>query len=58
MAEKEQYAVGEEPDYNGHARATYVDPSGVESKSGRILEAGELYGNLEEAEEYGYVTRG
>lgn len=58
MTEKEQYHIGESPDYNGHAHATYVDPPGVESKQGRILEAGELYGNIQTAEEYGYVTRG
>jgi amino acid transporter len=56
--EKEQYNVDETPDYNGHTHAQYVDPSGVESKAGRILEAEELYGNIETAEEYGYVARG
>jgi amino acid transporter len=56
--EKEPYNVDESPDYNGHSHAHYVDPSGVESKEGRIREAGELYGNIETAEEYGYVTRG
>ncbi|KAF4637758.1 hypothetical protein G7Y89_g332 [Cudoniella acicularis] len=57
--EKESYDVAAMPEYNGHANAQYVDPAtGIENKSGRILEAGELYGNLEEAEEYGYVTRG
>ncbi len=49
----------ETQDYNGHGRATYVDPvTGVESKAGVLNEAGELYGNIETAEEYGYVTRG
>jgi amino acid transporter len=53
---KETYTVD---DYNGHSHATYVDPvSGVESKAGVLSEAGEIYGNLQTAEEYGYVTRG
>lgn len=58
MAEKEIFSVGETPEGNGHG-GHYVDPvTGEETKSGRILEAGELYGNLETAEEYGYVSRG
>jgi amino acid transporter len=59
---KEQYNVNESPDspdYNGHANAQYVDPAtGIESKQGRITEAADVYGNIETAEEYGYVTRG
>jgi len=56
--EKEPYTVNTSPEYhNGYA--TYVDPAtGEENKSGRIMEAGELYGNLDTAEEYGYVARG
>lgn len=47
----------EAPSSNG--RATYVEPAtGMESKAGVLNEAGEIYGNLETAEEYGYVTRG
>jgi len=58
--EKEAYRVDESPDgSHGNNHNTYVDPStGIESKTGRIAEAGELYGNIETAEEYGYVTRG
>jgi amino acid transporter len=57
--EKEQYNVNESPDYNGHAHAAYVDPAtGIETKAGRIEEAAGLYGNIETAEQYGYVTRG
>jgi amino acid transporter len=58
--EKDQYNVNESvEDYNGHAHAAYVDPrTGVESKQGRIAEAADVYGNIETAEEYGYVTRG
>lgn len=59
--EKEQYTVNdsESPISNGNAHNTYVDPhTGIENKSGRISEAAELYGNIEDAEEYGYVTRG
>jgi amino acid transporter len=58
--EKEQYNVNEVGDtYKGHPEPTYVDPAtGIESKSGRITEAADLYGDVETAEEYGYVTRG
>lgn len=60
--EKEHYNVDESssPDYNGnHARAQYVDPvTGHATKSAGLQEAGELYGNIETAEEYGYVSRG
>jgi amino acid transporter len=53
---KEMYG-DEAPGSNGHA--TYVDPvSGMESKAGVINEAGEIYGNIETAKEYGYVHRG
>jgi amino acid transporter len=49
----------EAPDYDSHGHATYIDPTtGKESKAGVLNEAGELYGNIETAEEYGYVTRG
>ncbi|RFU29133.1 hypothetical protein B7463_g7206, partial [Scytalidium lignicola] len=52
------YNVSETPDYAAH-NGGYIDPStGIESKTGRIAEAGEIYGNIETAEEYGYVTRG
>ncbi len=57
--EKDSYAVNESPDYNnGHVHQTYVDPSGIQSKEGRLQEAADVYGNIETAEEYGYVTRG
>lgn len=57
--EKDPAYINESPDYTGNGRTTYVDPAtGVETKTGRIIEAGELYGNIETAEEYGYVTRG
>jgi len=59
MAEKDQYNINESQDYNGHAHAVYVDPqTGIESKTGRMVEAAGLYGDVETAEEYGYVTRG
>jgi len=49
----------EVPDYSAHGPVTYVDPvAGMETKSGVINEAGQLYGNIETAEEYGYVQRG
>ncbi|KAF7874217.1 hypothetical protein EAF04_002889 [Stromatinia cepivora] len=58
--EKEHYNVDESPDYNGsNARAQYVDPAtGHATKAAGLKEAGEIYGNIETAEEYGYVTRG
>lgn len=59
MAEKDQYNVNYAGDYNGHAHAAYVDPvTGMESKQGRLAEAADIYGNVEIAEEYGYVARG
>ncbi len=40
-------------------RPSYIDPvTGIENKEGRITEAAGLYGDIETAEEYGYVTRG
>lgn len=36
----------------------YVQSNGQESHKAAISEGAELYGNVEEAEEYGYVTRG
>lgn len=59
MDGKERYDVDETPAYNGHSHNSYVDPStGVETKTGRLGEAADLYGNIETAEEMGYVTRG
>lgn len=53
--EKEPYSIGESaPNDNGDAH--YAEPSA--DKHGQIAEAAELYGNLQTAEEYGYVTRG
>lgn len=43
----------------GQAPTTRVDPSAsVDMKDGRILEASEIYGDIETAEKYGYVSRG
>jgi hypothetical protein len=44
-------SVEEMADYNGHIHTTQI-------KSSRLLEAAEIYGNVETAEKYGYVTRG
>ncbi|PVH74167.1 hypothetical protein DL98DRAFT_519476 [Cadophora sp. DSE1049] len=58
--DKETYAVNEAPESpgsNGHTN--YIDPAtGTENKTGRIQEAAAIYGDIETAEEYGYVTRG
>ncbi|CAL3972564.1 unnamed protein product [Diplocarpon coronariae] len=61
--EKDHYVLNEtgsdSPTFDGHIRNTSVDPHiSIENKSGGIQEAADLYGNLEEAEKYGYVTRG
>lgn len=44
-------SVEEVADYNGHVHPTQI-------KDSRLLEAAEIYGNVETAEKYGYVTRG
>ena len=57
--EAADYNGNEGADYNGHAQAQYVDPTtGIENKQGRITEAAGIYGDIETAEEYGYVARG
>ena len=57
--DKVQYNASESADYNGHTHNVYVDPkSGMETETGRLGEAADIYGNVETAEEYGYVTRG
>jgi hypothetical protein len=48
--EKEPYNVDEKPGYNGVGEH--------QVKTGRLAEAADLYGNIEEAEKLGYVTRG
>ncbi|KUJ18413.1 uncharacterized protein LY89DRAFT_684319 [Mollisia scopiformis] len=55
MVEKDTYNVDES--YNG-VHPQYVDENGIESKQGRITEAAALYGDIQTAEEFGYVTRG
>ncbi|TVY36209.1 putative proline-specific permease [Lachnellula subtilissima] len=55
--DKEHYNVDESPSYSG--RAAYADPAtGEENKSNPLVEAGEMYGNFDTAEEFGYVHRG
>jgi amino acid transporter len=57
MAEKDNNLVADATDYG--RRPSYIDPAtGIENKQGRITEAAGLYGDIETAEEYGYVTRG
>ena len=56
-AGKEAPESPESPDSNGHTN--YIDPAaGNETKTGRLKEAAAIYGDIETAEEYGYVTRG
>lgn len=52
--EKGEHTISEAVDHS----SDYVEPSGNESKQGGIAEARALYGDLQTAEEYGYVTRG
>jgi hypothetical protein len=48
--EKGPYNVNEKPGYTGSDEH--------QAKTGRLAEAADLYGNVEEAEQLGYVTRG
>ena len=48
--DKSQYANG---DYEEPRKASFVNEKGA-----RIGEASDLYGDIAQAEEYGYVTRG
>jgi yeast amino acid transporter len=53
------YAVNETSVERGYGHASAIDaPPGVEIKDARLMEAAELYGDVETAEKYGYVTRG
>lgn len=52
MAEKDGYMVGGES-------PVYADAANVVRERGKSIgEAADIYGNIETAEEYGYVTRG
>lgn len=43
----------------GHDVPPYQDPAGiVETKGIRMGEAADMYGDIQTAEEYGYVSRG
>lgn len=43
----------------GHDAPPYQDPAGiVETKGIRMGEAADMYGDIQTAEEYGYVSRG
>lgn len=56
---KELHIVDEVPNYHGGNHTGCLDHlSGMDSKTGRLNEAGEIYGDLQTAEEYGYVSRG
>lgn len=59
MAEKGEYSVGESPDYNSNGHSP-VDAHDLHhsKKQGALAEAADIYGNVADAEEYGYVTRG
>lgn len=48
--DKEPYNVDEKPGSNGSGEH--------HAKTGRLAEATDIYGNVAEAEQYGYVTRG
>lgn len=53
------YTVNEIEAEKGPDHVTPIDtPPSVEMKDARLMEAAELYGDIETAEKYGYVTRG
>ena len=58
--DKEIYAVNEAPESPDSNGLTNYNNStiGSEAKTGRNNEAAAIYGDIETAEEYGYVTRG
>ncbi|KAF2087483.1 amino acid permease [Saccharata proteae CBS 121410] len=59
MSEKEQYVIGEDssgsPPYDG-ARKDIAEIT--QNKGNRVGEATDIYGDIQTAEEYGYVARG
>lgn len=56
--EKESPFVTETSE-TGRGGESLISPTkGIESKTARLQEASELYGNIATVEEYGYVTRG
>ncbi|KAI9748025.1 MAG: hypothetical protein M1835_001909 [Candelina submexicana] len=58
MTEKAAYEV-EEPGYDSpNGGGNGVRSGSVDEKGARINEAAELYGDIQSAEEYGYVSRG
>ncbi|KAI9706530.1 MAG: hypothetical protein M1836_003536 [Candelina mexicana] len=58
MTEKAAYDV-EEPGYDSpNGSGNRVRSGSVDEKGARINEAAELYGDIQSAEEYGYVSRG
>jgi hypothetical protein len=53
------YTVNESSAERGYGDASAIDtPPSVEIKDARLMEAAELYGDVETAQKYGYVTRG
>ena len=56
--EKGEYHVGETPDYNGDGHSPVQLNEHNVGKEGARAEAVDIYGNAEEVEHYGYVTRG
>jgi len=55
--EKEEYNVGEKPDYNDNSHSPIHEFHNL-GKEGARAEAADLYGNAADVEHYGYVTRG
>lgn len=55
ISEKQEYDAKGSP---SPSSAHFVDANGVENKTGRLAEAAGVYGDIQTAEEYGYVTRG
>lgn len=52
-------AIVDGAEYESNGNNQYVDPAtGIETKTGRMMEAREIYGNEADAEAFGYVARG
>ena len=53
------YTVNETEAEKCYDHATTIDtPPSMEIKDARLMEAAELYGDIETAQKYGYVARG
>ena len=60
MEKQPEYAVDPSADHHHHRRHLSIEESTkLEARRGsKVNEASDLYGDIQTAEEYGYVTRG